>query len=68
MEIQKKTKTGNKAVTGLNPASTCACNREPRGAGHSSPAGWRLLLAALLLDGPRWRGGEGTAASTATAA
>ena len=68
MEIQKKTKTGNKAVTGLNSVSTCACSYEPRGAGHSSPAGWRLLLAALLSDGPRWRGGEGAAASTVTVA
>ena len=68
MEIQKMNQISVKSDFANKPKTVDSRDSEPRGADHSSPAGWRLLLAALLSDGPRWRGGEGAAASTATAA
>jgi hypothetical protein len=68
MEIQKKNQISVKSDFANKPKAVDGRNSESRGADHSSPVGWRLLLAALLSDGPRWRGGQGAAASTATAA
>ena len=51
MKNQNETKINNKAIINLKPEAVDIRNHKLNGLNHSpSQAGWRCLLAVLLLD------------------